>query len=242
MADRSSELRAILDGVRAQWTRRALFRSWALGAATAAAMLAVGLLAVWLLAQQGIPLVIVVLTVGIVAGIAIAFALLPLRRPPSDRQIARFIEEQSGDLDEVLVTAVDKMQSGSGPVVDLLVVDAIRAAQHIDLQGIVARDTMQRAAGGAVAGTLTFLVAFWFFAPSASRAVAVAGSYLFPGFYAIDVTPGSIKVREGQPVKVVARIPGMDGGIVPNIIVGEGEAARSAVMAALDALARVAAT
>ena len=193
-------------------------------------MLAVGLLAIWLLAQQGIPLVIVVVTVGIVAGIAIAFALLPLRRPPSDRQIARFIEEQSGDLDEVLVTAVDKMQSSSGAVIDLLVGDAIRAVQRIDLQRVVARDTMQRAAAGAAAGTLTFLVAFWFFAPSASRAVSVAGSYLFPGLYAIEVTPGSIKVREGQPVKVVARIPGMDGGIVPNIIVGEGEAARSAVM------------
>ena len=55
-------------------------------------------------------------------------------------------------------------------------------------------------------------VAFWFFAPSAERAIDVAGSYLFPRYYAIEVTPGSIKVREGQPVTVTARIPGIDGG------------------------------
>ena len=45
-------------------------------------------------------------------------------------------------------------------------------------------------------------IALAFFAPSASRAINVVGSYLVPSFYAIDVTPGSIKVREGQPVTV----------------------------------------
>lgn len=230
MADGSSELRAILDGVRAQWTRRAFFRSWTLGAVTAAAMLAAGLLAIWLLAQHGIPLLLVVVITGVVAGVAIAFALVPLRRPPSDRQIARFIEEQAGDLDEVLVTAVDTMQSRSGPVVDRLVADAVRAARRIDAHQVVARDTIQRAAVGAAAGTLIFLVAFALFAPSAARAVAVAGSYLFPGFYAINVTPGSVKVREGQPVTIVARIPGMDGGVIPTVTVGQGEASRSAPM------------
>src|SRR6478735_10167286 len=142
MADRSSELRAILDGVRAQWTRRALFRSWAVGAVTAAAMLAVGLLAIWLLAQDGIPLVIVVLTVGLVAGVSLFFAFLPLRQPPSDRQVARFIEEQAGGLDDVVVTAVDKSAAHAGPVIDLLLGDAIRAAAAVDPHRIITRDSM----------------------------------------------------------------------------------------------------
>src|SRR6476619_5032295 len=101
MADRSSELRSILASVKARWSRRAFLRAWMLGAVTAGAMLMVGLLTVWLLAQDGIPLVIVVLIVGLVAGVALSFAILPLRRPPSDRQSARFIEEQAGGLDEV---------------------------------------------------------------------------------------------------------------------------------------------
>src|SRR5687768_9555040 len=148
MADRSDELRDILAGVRARWSRRALLRAWMLGALTAAAMLMVGLLAVWLLAQDGIPLVIVVATVGLAAGVALSFALLPMRVAPSDRQIARFVEEQAGGLDEVVVTAVDKSEAVSTPVVDHLVADAIRAARSVDPNRIVTRDSMRRAAIG----------------------------------------------------------------------------------------------
>lgn len=230
MADRASELRDILAGVRARWSRRAFLRAWMLGAVTAGAMLMVGLLGVWLLAPDGIPLVFVVLTVGLVAGVALSFAFLPLRRPPSDRQIARYIEEQAGGLDEVVVTAVDKSRTHTGAVVDLLVGDAIRAARGVDPHRIVTGESMTRAAIGGAIGTLVFAVAFWFFAPSASRAIDVAGSYLFPHYYAIQVTPGSVKVREGQPVTVTARIPGIDGGLVPSITVGQGDAARSARM------------
>ena len=106
MGDRATELRAILANVRARWSRRAFLRAWSVGASAAAGMLLVGLLAVFLIAQEGIPLVFVVATVGIVAGIALAFALLPLRQPPSDRQIARFIEEQAGGLDETRDLAI----------------------------------------------------------------------------------------------------------------------------------------
>jgi hypothetical protein len=237
MADRN-ELRAILASVRARWSRRAFLRAWMLGAITAGAMLMVGLLAVWLIAQEGIPLVVVVATVGLVAGIALSFAFLPLRRQPSDRQIARFIEEQAGGLDEVIVTAIDKIDikidpqgdRHSSPVVDLLVGDAIRAARSVDPHRIVTHDSMVRAAAGGVIGSIVFAVAFWFFAPSASRAIDVAGAYLFPSFYAIEVTPGSIKVREGQPVTVTARISGVEGGVVPTLTVGQGDAARSARM------------
>lgn len=233
MADRVSELKAILESVRARWSRRAFLRAWMLGAVTAAAMLLVGLLAVWLIAQDGIPLVIVVSMVGLMAGISLSFALLPLRRPPTDRQIARFIEEQAGDLDEVVVTAVDQSRTHSGPIVELLLGDAIRAARSVDPRRVVPADSMQRAAIGGAIGTLVFATAFAFFAPSASRAIGVAGTYLFPHRYAIDVTPGSVKVRAGQPVTVRARIPGLDGGLVPSITVGHGEAARSARMTPL---------
>ena len=114
MGDRAGELQAILATVRARWSRRAFLRAWSIGAWAAAGMLMVGLLAVLLIAQEGIPLVFVVAIVGIFAGIALSFAVLPLRQPPSDRQIARFIEEQAGGLDEVVVTAVDKLESGLG--------------------------------------------------------------------------------------------------------------------------------
>ncbi|MFA5907166.1 MAG: DUF4175 family protein [Vicinamibacterales bacterium] len=230
MSDRFVELRTILADVRARWTRRALLSAWALGAATAASMLLVGLLAVWLVAREGLPLVLAVGAVTIVAVTSLVFALLPLRQPPTDKQMARFIEEQAGGLDDVLVTAVEKGGLGSSPIGDLLVADAIRAARALDFDALVSRDTRRRAAAGAALASLGLLAAAGVFAPSAGRAADVVGAYLFPKHYAIAVVPGSTKVRAGQPLTVVARIPGLDGGLIPSITVGEGDAARSARM------------
>ncbi|MSO35318.1 MAG: hypothetical protein EXQ50_01225 [Acidobacteria bacterium] len=231
MTDRFAELRTILADVRARWTRRALLRAWTLGAVTAAAMLMVGLLAVWLVAREGVPLVLAVTAVSVVAMIALVFALLPLRQPPSDQQVARFIEEQSGGLDDVLVTAVEKGRAGPSPITDLLVADAVRTARSLPLDSIVSAATVRRALAGATLASLTLLMSLVFFAPSAGRAVDVVGSYLFPTRYVIEVAPGSVKVRVGQPLTVVARIAGIDGGLVPDLTVGSGEAARSARMA-----------
>lgn len=230
MSDRFVELLTILADVRARWTRRALLGAWTLGAATAASMLLVGLLAVWLVAGEGLPLVLAVGTVTSVAVISLVFALLPLRQPPTDMQIARFIEEQAGGLDDVLVTAVEKGGLGSSPISDLLVADAIRTARALDFDALVSRDTRRRAAAGAALASLGLLAAAAVFAPSAGRAADVVGAYLFPKRYAIAVVPGSAKVRAGQPLTVVARIAGIDGGLIPSITVGEGDAARSARM------------
>ncbi len=229
MTERVHELRAILAQVRARWQRLALLRAWTLGAMTAGAMLLVGVLAVWLVASEGIPLVVVVAAVATFACAALLFAVLPLRQHPSDRQIARFIEERAGGLDEVLVTAVDT-RGEANPVADRLIGDAIRAARGVRVDDVVSHAAMRRAAIGALAGSLAFAAAMWVFAPAAGRAVNVAGSYLFPHRYAIEVRPGSIKVREGEPVTVVARIPGLDGGLVPMLTVGRGPDARSARM------------
>jgi hypothetical protein len=231
MSDRFVELRTILAEVRARWTRRAFLRAWTLGSVTAAAMLLVGLLAVWLVAREGVPLVVAVGAVTAAAVVSLVFALLPLRQPPSDRQMARFIEERSGGLDEVLVTAVDKAGAGSSPMTDLLAADAVRAARAIEVASIITTATLRRALAGAVLASLALLASTAFFAPAAGRAGDVVGAYLFPKRYAIAVTPGSIKVRAGQPLTIGARIPGIDGGLVPDIIVGTGDAARSARMA-----------
>jgi len=231
MTDRFAELRTILADVRARWMRRAFLRAWTLGAATAAAMLLVGLLAVWLVAGEGAPLVLAVTAVSAVALIALGCALSPLRQPPSDRQVARFIEEQAGGLDDVLVTAVEKGSTGSTPMTELLVADAVRTARSVQFESVITAGTMKRALAGAVLGSLALVASSVFFAPSAGRAADVVGAYLFPKRYLIEVVPGSVKVRAGQPLTVVARIPGIDGGLVPDITVGVGEAARSARLA-----------
>lgn len=229
MTERVSELRQILAAVRARWQRRVVLEAWTLGALTAGAMIFIGVLSVRLIASEGVPLVLVVAAVTAVSAAALAFALRSWRHLPSDRQIARYIEERAGGLDEVLVTAVDKIHD-STPIAGVIVQDAARAARDIDLDRIVSARRLRRAAFGAIGGTLVLAAAAWLFAPAAARAVDVAGTYLFPHRYAIDVRPGSIKVRAGDPVTVVARIPGVDGAVVPTLTVGSGEAARSARM------------
>ena len=229
MTERVNELRALLAEVRARWQRRALLDAWALGGLTAGAMMFVGVLAVWLIASEGVPLVLVAAAVTIVALTARRFALPSLRQTPSDRQIARFIEERAGGLDEVLVTAVDKSGDGT-PIAGVIVGDAVRAARQVDIESVVSRRVLRRAALDAVGASLVFAASLWFFAPSAGRAIDVAGAYLFPHRYAIDVRPGSIKVLAGEPVTVVARIRGVDGAVVPTLTVGRGDAARSARM------------
>ena len=223
-----SELRIILAAVRRRWSRRALLRAWTLGATTAAAMLLVGLLAVWLVAREGVPLVLAVTAVSAIAVVSVVFALLQLRQAPTDKQIARFIEERAGGLDDVLVTAVD--QGSNGQVGDLLQRDAIRATRNIDLDQIITRRTLLRAAAGAALGSAALVAAMVLFAPSATRAGHVVGSYLFPKSYTIEVMPGSAKVRAGLPLRIVARIPGIDGGLVPMLTVGSGTEVRSARM------------
>jgi len=230
-----SELRTILADVRRRWARRALLRAWTLGAATAAAMLLVGLFAVWLVAREGVPLVLAVVSVSAIAAVSLVFALLQLRQAPSDKQIARFIEERAGGLDDVLVTAVEHGIEARGPMADILVHDAIRATRQIDLDRVISRQTLIRAAAGAALGSAALLVAMVLFAPSATRAANVVGSYLFPRIYSIEVTPGSAKVRAGLPLRIVARIPGIDGGLVPMLTVGTGADARSARMSPGDA-------
>lgn len=230
MSDRFGELRTLLADVRAQWMRRAFLRAWTLGAVTAAGMLLVGLLAIWLIAREGVPLVLAVLAVTAVAVTSLVFALAPLRKPPSDRQVARFIEEQAGGLDEVLVTAVDKAGAATSPMAELLVAEALRTARSQPFDTIIAPGTLRRAMAGAALGSLVLAGAVVSFAPSAGRAADVVGAYLFPKRYVIEVAPGSVKLPAGQPLTVIARIPGLDGGLVPDLTVGTGEAARSARM------------
>ncbi|MDO8680426.1 MAG: hypothetical protein Q7R30_18065 [Acidobacteriota bacterium] len=230
-----SELRTILADVRRRWARRALLRAWMLGAATAAAMLLVGFAAVWLVARDGVPLVLAVVAVSAVAAVSLVFALLPLRHAPTDKQIARFIEERAGGLDDVLVTVVDQGLDARGPMADILVHDATRATRQLDLDRVISRQTLLRAAAGAALGSAALLVAMVLFAPSATRAANVVGSYLFPRSYTIEVTPGSAKVRTGFPLQIVARIAGIDGGLVPMLTVGTGADARSARMSPGDA-------
>jgi hypothetical protein len=238
MNEQSVELGALLSEVRRRWQRTALFRAWTLATATAAAIFLIGAFAVWFVAGDGIPLVIAVAAVLASAGVALVCALLPLRQSPGDLQVARFVEERAGGLDDVLVTAVQHGSASRSPtdrrVSALLAADAARAARSLDLDTVISHRAISRAVLGASLASVVFLGAAVWFAPAAGRASKVAAAYLFPSYYRITVSPGDVKVREGQPLKIVARMPGIEG-LTPTLTVGDGADARTAELTPGDA-------
>jgi hypothetical protein len=78
-------------------------------------LLGVGGLTVWLLASEGLALAFAVLLVLAAVAVTLVCAVWPLRRPPTDVQLARFIEERAGGLDDVVVTAAQHAASSAAP-------------------------------------------------------------------------------------------------------------------------------
>ncbi len=89
---------------------------------------------------------------------------------------------------------------------------------------------MRRAAWQASAAVGLLAVASLGFAPSMARATRVTSAYLFPARLVVDVTPGSTKVRAGQPLTITARVAGLAGEIVPTLTVAVRDEQRSVRM------------
>ena len=88
------DIRALLDRVRARWLTLSLFQATVRAALAAAAVIAAGLVvARW---TDGAPraFAVTALVSFVLALAALAWGLLPLRRVPSDKQVARFIDRQ----------------------------------------------------------------------------------------------------------------------------------------------------
>ena len=227
MGERLLELQAILAEVRRRWTQRALLRSWMIAAAAAATILLAGLGAVLIVAREGLPLVVTVALVVFTTLFALARAFWPLRRRPTDRQLARYVEEKSGGLDDVLVTAVDysSRPEASASMREWMAADAVRATRQVPVDTIVSRASIRSGLSKAVAATAVLVIVASFFAMPFERAANLAQAYLFPARVGIEVLPGNAKVRDGQPVSINARVNGLEGGFVPVLTIKAGSEA-----------------
>lgn len=225
------ELGTVIAEVRRRWTRRVRLSAWAVGTIGAAMLLGVGALTVWLLASEGLPLAAVVLFVLAAVVGTLACAAWPVRQPPTDLQLARFIEEQAGGLDDVVVTAAQHGGSPSAPGAALRH-QAVRAVEEVGYDRIISSAALRRAAMGALAGTLVLLAGSAAFAPTMTRGLGVAAAYLLPSRLLIEVAPGTTKVRAGSPLTITARLRGLEAGLVPELIVGADPAAKAIRMTA----------
>jgi hypothetical protein len=222
---RPDDLVAILAEVRRRWLRRVRLSAWTTGAAAAAAVLAVGLLAVWIAASEGLALAFVAFAVTLLALVILAAAVRPVREPPTDLQVARLIEERAGGLDDVVVTAVNHGDARTA-ISARLSADAATAVADVGLDRLVSRESVRQAAFRAAATSVVLALAAWAFAPTLVRGTAIVAAYLLPSSMFIDVTPGSAKVRAGEPVTITARVRGLDRGLVPSLVVGDTEPVR----------------
>jgi hypothetical protein len=172
--------------------------------------------------------------VAALSAFALIRALWPLHRRPTDRQLARFIEEHEPALDDVVVTAVDyrSRPDASPGMRELLAADAASALAGLDLDRIVSGDSVRQAALKAAAASAALGLTAALFAPAFSRATSVATAYLFPARLSVQVTPGTTKIRAGQPVTITARVGQLGSALVPDLDRrGQGRVARRAHVA-----------
>ena len=221
MTDPSRDIAALLRQVRNRWRLLMVLRAFTLADAAAALVLGLALVAHRLLDPQGLAL-IALWALAIAAACACVATVIPsMRRVPRDPQVARFIEERCPELEDVLATAIGEEVTGSAPMAAAVADDAARRIQAIDRDRIISGSAVRKAALLSGAAALALVMLATFSAAPAGDAMRLAAIYLFPERLALEVVPGDVKVRAGDPLRVVATISG-SAAVVPVLKTGDG--------------------
>src|SRR4051812_14740509 len=212
---------ALLGAVRARWRRLTLLHG-AVRAALAAT-LALGLLFVLTRWTNGAPGLLAVLGLGALAAIVagVAWGFRSTHQAPSDRQIARFIEEQVPSLDDRLVTAVDAAHPDAADrpaLADSMIADAARASASIDAAEIVPRERLRYWASAAAAAALLFAVVTFFGRGMVRQSFDAVSLSLFPSHVRLDVTPGNARIEAGRPLRIEARLRGNRAPVAAQLL------------------------
>jgi hypothetical protein len=226
MVTKTPSVDEVLQSIGSRWARLERLR---LASRLLAALAAVWLVAWAIAAERALSgeIVLALMAGALVASLAAAAWIVRRRAPvPSDLLLARFIEERCPDLDDRLVTAVDvRARAGSThSVLEQTLQDAAASAlSGASLDDVVPESTARRTRGrAALAAVLAAIVAAAWIAP-ARRGFDAAVARLFPDRYALHVTPGSIRLKPGEPLVIRARTTSA-AGIVPDLVLSNGTA------------------
>ncbi|MCZ6546459.1 MAG: hypothetical protein O6913_12295, partial [Chloroflexi bacterium] len=206
------ELRVLLTRVRRRWMTTASIRAGARAALGACAIILAAIAADYLLEPADLPMLLLLGGAGLAVVTFVAWALWPLRRVPTDRQVARFVEEHCPELEDRVASATEVAAGDArGVFHDLVLADAASKARDVDVGRVVTRREIRTAIGrGAVAGAALLIALFLGIEPT-SRAVHAAWVYAFPHLVEIDVVPGDVRLIAGQPLRIRARVRGAVG-------------------------------
>jgi hypothetical protein len=231
MDGRYSELSAFVRSVRNRWRTMSALRAVTLAASSAALIVGLALVAQFLVSPEGGALVALWVAVAVASLMAVGWFAIPLRRGPTEHQVARYIEECCPELEDALVTAiVHGIASPSSPMSEAVAEDAVRRTRSLDRDRIISRTALRATALRAASATLVLCVVAGFAAEPAQRAARMLALYLFPSRFALDIEPGDVKVREGAPLRIRVRVPGAVEGLVPILRVDEGKRQRETRM------------
>src|SRR5262252_9213121 len=143
--------------------------------------------------------------------------VLPLRRTPTDTQLARFIEEKNPGLEDRLVSAVEaihKSKTEQVAFVHLLINDTLQRTRHVRFGDQVNKRKFSTFAALTAAFAIALIVSLYIsslFFPVGS-AKLLAGLLKPPNVdaYELKVTPGDITVPRGSDVTIQAVAMGFD--------------------------------
>jgi hypothetical protein len=226
--DRNYELiRRFLQSVRARCRTLSALEA-AMRAALAMSAVVAVTLTIWQLATIGGRSPVILGLAGaalVLAIIALAWGLRPLRDRPSDVQLARFVEERMPALEDRLATAVDvarRDHRDSTPLAGPLVEDVARRVAAIDVDDVVPRSRLRQGGLRAGAATAALLVLGIMAREPARQSVDAASLALFPARIRLEVLPGNIRVVQGAPLVIQAHLAGNRAPVGARAEVGTG--------------------
>jgi hypothetical protein len=228
-ASSPAEIVALLASVRRRWMTARAMRGMARAASMALLALAPVLGVDRLFAPSDL---VMAMLAACAAGAATVFCvstLWPLRRSPSDNQVARFVEERCPELQDRLASAIDLGETPSSfgsRVLD----DAERRSRGVDRDRVVATRAVRRAVAGGVGATAALATLLIVGSDVVGRIARSAWLYAGPFGATLIVEPGDARLVAGESLEVRARLAdtlGAFGRSVPRVTVIDGGGGRS---------------
>ena len=231
-----AEVRAALAGVRRRWVAARLMRAVARLVTGVCLSLLVVLVIDLILALPDIPMLL--LAAGAVAAAAV-FAvrvLWPLRVQPTDRRVARFVEERCPELEDRVASAAELGDTGTPTAFhDLVVADAAERLRRLDLGRVVTSAHLRLSAMRGVLATAVLIAILTLGMGPISRVARTAWLYALPFSVTLEVEPGDVQIMAGQPLRVRARLSGAGRAptrTLPTLTVLDGQIPRVVEMRA----------
>jgi hypothetical protein len=207
-------VRTVLRRARRRWLAREWTRAVAGSVLVGAAVLgAAGLAARLIAPPPGALAALGGVALAVAAGIA-AWRVRPLLRRPSDDRVARFVEERCPELQDALASAAACLGAPApGALGALVVADAARRLAALDPDRIVARRDLARGAAAVLAALACLAAVAAVFREPIGEVIQSARLALFRPELAFEVTPGNVRVRQGDTVTLRAVVRGLPEGL-----------------------------